>query len=301
MSWLDTLDDIRKKDFSKVSKAKRDEAAGEVVNMASYACAVVSVSPIPFSDAVLMLPLQSAMVVTVGHIYGRKVTEADAKNLIIELATTAGIGMLARQGIKALLPVLGALLTIPAAFAMNWGIGRVAMEYFRNPGIPREQLKKIFESAKEEGASMFSKERFDMFRKSKAAPEAREGGAAPSAKKKKAAPKKKKKPLGAVERAVTVDLPNKLARHQDVREAFDGVVHLIIGGEEFSADLTRDADWVSTGLNGKPKLTIRTDAKTFAALLKGQKNAQAAVMSGALSLEPMNLDLAMKLGPLFSA
>ena len=33
------------------------------------------------------------------------------------------------------------MLTIPAAFAMNWGIGRVAMEYFRNPGMPAEQLK----------------------------------------------------------------------------------------------------------------------------------------------------------------
>ena len=116
MSWLDTLEDIRKKDFSKQPMAKRDEAARTVVNMASYACAVVSVSPIPFSDAVLMLPVQSAMVVTVGHVYGRKVTEADAKSLIVELATTAGLGMLARQGIKAILPIFGALLTVPAAF-----------------------------------------------------------------------------------------------------------------------------------------------------------------------------------------
>lgn len=300
MSWLDTLDGIRKKDFSKLSVAKRDEAARDVVNMASYACAVVSVSPIPFSDAVLMLPVQSAMVVTVGHIYGRKVTEADARTLIVELATTAGVGMLARQGIKVLLPMLGALLTIPAAFAMNWGIGRVAMEYFRNPGMPREQIKKIFQSAKEEGASMFSKERFDMFRKSAAAP-AREAKAAGSPKKKKAAPKKKSKPLGAVEKAVTVELAKKLARHRDVREAFDGIIHLVIGGESFSADLTRDTGWISTGLNGKARLTIRTDLKTFNALLKGQKNAQAAVMSGALQLEPMNLDLAMKLGPLFTA
>jgi hypothetical protein len=36
MSWLDTLEDIRKKDFSKVPVAKRDQAARDVVNMASY-------------------------------------------------------------------------------------------------------------------------------------------------------------------------------------------------------------------------------------------------------------------------
>lgn len=300
MSWLDTLDDIRKKDFTKASAAQRDEAARDVVNMASYACAVVAVSPIPFSDAVLMLPVQSAMVVTVGHIYGRKVTEADAKSLILELATTAGVGMLARQGIKALLPVFGALLTIPAAFAMNWGIGRVAMEYFRNPGMPREQLKRIYEAAKEEGASMFSRERFDMFRRSSAAPERQPAPEAPKGKK-KAAPKKKKKPLTALEKAVTVELPRRLAAHPDVREIFDGIVHLALGPQQWTVDLTKSADWVSEGLSGKPRLTLHCDPKVFTALLAGRKNAQAAVMSGELTVEPMDLDLAMKLGPLFAA
>lgn len=300
MSWLDTLEDIRKKDFSKVPAAKRDDAARDVVNMASYACAVISVSPVPFSDAVLMLPVQSAMVVTVGHVYGRKVTEADAKSLIVELATTAGLGMLARQGIKAILPVFGALLTVPAAFAMNWGIGRVAMEYFRNPGLPTESLKKIYESAKEEGASMFSRERFDMFRRSSAAPQKPEAPAAKAAGRKKPAAKKKAK--SAVEKLIEGELGRKLAKHRDVRDAFDGIIHLDVtgpGGGQWTADLTKPSEWITRGLEGKPKLTIRASAKHFTALLKGEKNAQLAVMSGELELEPMNLDLAMKLGPLF--
>jgi len=303
MSWLDTLDDIRKKDFSKVPMAKRDESARDVVNMASYACAVVAVSPIPFSDAVLMLPVQSAMVVTVGHIYGRKVTEADAKSLIVELATTAGLGMLARQGIKAILPIFGALLTVPAAFAMNWGIGRVAMEYFRNPGMPKDQLKKIYEAAKDEGASLFSKERFDMFRKSSAAAPVTEDEEAPAPKKKKK-PAAKKKALSPLEKLIEGDFTKKLAKHKDVRDAFDGIIHLDItgtGGGKWTADLTLPEEWISKGHEGEPRLTIRAGAKDFIALVKGEKNAQMAVMAGDLELEPMNLDLAMKLGPLFSA
>jgi uncharacterized protein (DUF697 family) len=165
MSWLDTLEDIRKKDFSAATNDERDKAAKDVINMASYACAVVAVSPIPFSDAVLSLPMQSAMVVTLGHIYGRKLTQADAIDLILELGATAGLGLVARQGIKALLPVVGALLTVPAAFAANWGIGRVAMEYFKNPGMTKDQFKKVYESAKDEGSKLFSKERFEAFRK----------------------------------------------------------------------------------------------------------------------------------------
>lgn len=301
MSWLDTLDDIRSKNFSKAPEKAREAACRDVINMASYACAVVSVSPIPFSDAVLMLPVQSAMVMTVGHIYGRKVTQADAKQLILELATTAGIGMLARQGIKALLPVVGALLTVPAAFAANWAIGRVAMEYFRNPDAPRDQLKKVYESAKSEGSKMFSRERFDAFRKSAAAKMKNEP--APEPQKPAAKGKKGAKPkLSKTEKLVEVDFAKKLKANPDVADAFSGIIHLVLSGKtggKWTIDLTRDTDWISRGLAGKPKLTIRTSAADFVALLDGEKNAQMAVMSGDLELEPMDLDLAMKLGPLF--
>lgn len=307
MSWLDTLEDIRKKDFSKAPQAERDKAARDVVNMASYACAVVAVSPVPFSDAVLMLPVQSAMVMTVGHVYGRKVTQADAKDLILELGATAGVGMLARQGIKALLPVVGALLTVPAAFAMNWAIGRVAMEYFKTPGMTRDQLKKVYESAKDEGSKLFSRERFDAFSKSSSAPKQAPADDAPkkAAKKKPAGKAKKKSPpkKSAVAKIVEGDFAKRIAANPKVREDVAGVVFLDItgdGGGQWSVDFTKPSKWIAEGRNGKPKLTVRCDADDFIALLKREKNVQLAVMSGDLTLEPMDLDLAAKLGPLFS-
>ena len=303
MSWLDTLDDIRQKDFSKASKETRDTAARDVINMASYGCAVVAVSPIPFSDAVLMLPMQTAMVMTIGHIYGRKVTQADAKELILELATTAGIGMLARQGIKALLPVVGALLTVPAAFAANWGIGRVATEYFRNPGAPKDQLRKVYESAKSEGSKLFSKERFDAFRKSASSKTPAPDDDAPATGKKKGKKKSTAKPkLTPSQKTVEVDFAKKLKANPDVAETFSGTIHLVLSGDdggEWTIDLTRESEWISRGLTGKAKLTIRCESEVLHALLRGEKNAQMAVMSGQLDLKPMDLDLAMKLGPLF--
>lgn len=165
MSWLDTLERVRTRDFSKVSSEERDKTAREVINMCSYAVAVVSLSPIPLSDLVLMLPIQTGMVVTVGHIYGRKVDQASAKELILELGTTAGVGILARQGIKALVPVFGAVLTLAPAFAFNWAMGRAAMEYFKNPGMSRELMKEVFKQAQTEARSHFSKDAFDRFRK----------------------------------------------------------------------------------------------------------------------------------------
>lgn len=164
MSWLDTLEDIRTRDFAKASGKEREATAREVINMCSYACAVVAVAPVPFSDALLMLPIQSGMVMTLGHIFGRRVDAAASRDLLMELGAVAGAGFLARQGIKAILPVFGALLTVPAAFAANWAIGRVAMEYFKDPAASKDRLREIFEEAKREGSSRFSRQRFDDFR-----------------------------------------------------------------------------------------------------------------------------------------
>jgi uncharacterized protein (DUF697 family) len=198
MSWLDTLESIRTKDFSKSSAEERDKTARDVINMCSYAVAVVSISPLPLSDLVLMLPIQTGMVVTIGHIYGRKVDKATAKDLILELGATAGVGILARQGIKALIPVFGAVLTIAPAFAFNWAMGRAAMEYFKHPGMTKEVMKEVFRRAQDEGKSYFSKEAFDRFRKkneqdihavAKEQPAAEEEAEEPAPKKKAAAKK----------------------------------------------------------------------------------------------------------------
>lgn len=165
MSWLDTLEEIQSRDFRKAKPEDREKTAREVINVASYACAVTAVVPLPFSDALLMLPIQSAMVMSIGHIYGRKVERENAKEIILELGALAGASFFARQGIKALLPIVGAVLTVPAAYAANWAMGRVALEYFRNPGMTKEQLRAVYRQAKEEGGKLFSKERFSRFRK----------------------------------------------------------------------------------------------------------------------------------------
>src|SRR4051812_29844437 len=184
MSWMDTLEKIRKQDFSEAGKKEREATARDVINLCASAATLVSLSPIPIplSDVALTIPIQSAMVITIGHIYGRKVTKADAKDLLVEVGMTAGLGMLARSGIKALLPLVGTLLTLPMAFAANWAIGRVAMEYFKSGGgLSSEELRAVFEKAKKEGASIFSKEKLDQFRKREEEP----GGKKKKKKKKK--------------------------------------------------------------------------------------------------------------------
>ncbi len=304
MSWLDTLEAMRNKDFGSLEPKKRDQAARDVVNTCSYACAVVAVSPIPFSDVVLMLPIQTAMVMTIGHVYGRKITKAEATDLLLEVGATAGIGMLARQGIKALIPVFGPLLTIAPAFAANWAIGRVAMEYFKNPGqVSGEHLKEVYERAKAEGSSLFSKASFDKFRSkgdvkgaAKKAPAAKKPPVAKKAPVAKAAPKSK------VARVVEDDFAARLKGHPKVVKAIGAKIHLDItgeGGGQWTVDCKKSSDWISPELVGEPKLKLSASVESFLGLIAGTTNAQVAVLSGALVLEPMDLELAQELGKLF--
>lgn len=314
MSWLDTLEQIRKRDYSKAKLEDRHKAARDVVNMCSYACAVVSVSPIPFSDAVLMLPIQTAMVMTVGHIYGRKLTQAAAKDLVVELGTLLGASFLTRQGIKAILPVLGALLTVPAAFAANWAIGRVAMEYFRENGLSREKMKQVYAQAKSEAGAFFSMATFTNFRKKNEAEihevAGEEAGEAPRPKKraaKSAAKKKTKKPAAkkvavSAESILEGNVARALKARREVANALPGLIHVDLsgkGGGKWTIDPSSTQLPVSQGLRGTPHLTVRGDAKTFTEVATGAKDAAGAVLGGELSIEPMDLELVGKVASLF--
>lgn len=195
MSWLDTLEQMQSRDYSKATPAQREEASRDIINMCSYACAAAAVVPLPFSDAVLMLPVQTGMVVAIGRVHGRKLSREDAATLITEFAALAGASFLARQGIKALLPVFGAMLTMPAAFAANWAIGRVALEYIRHPGMSKEQLRGVYQRAKAEGEKLYSRAKLEKFRKAEGAaatrtPSSTETASAPAPAKK--SPRKKK-------------------------------------------------------------------------------------------------------------
>jgi uncharacterized protein (DUF697 family) len=301
MSWLDTLDAMRTKDFSKASAKDRDEAARTVINMCSYACAAVAVSPIPFSDAIISLPIQTAMVITIGHIYGRKLTSADAKDLIVELGATAGFGILARQGIKALLPIVGALLTIPAAYAANWAMGKVACEYFKVPGSSKERLRQIYDEAKKEAGGLFSRERLDKFRRGEA--DAKKPKAKVKAKAKAKKKTARKKASSEVANVVEGDFAKRVASHPEVADAVKGVIHLDVsgaGGGKWTVDLTKAPGSILKGHQGEPRMTVRASAEDFMALVEREKDAQTAVLSGALQLEPMDLSVAAELGRLFA-
>lgn len=160
MSWLDTLAEIRKTDWNSVPEAEREAASREVVQIASYAAAAAAVVPIPLVDTALLLPIHTTLVMTIGHIHGRNLSDAEAKRVALEIGAVAGVTMAGRAALSALkkilLPGIGGVLAAPAAFAVTWALGFVSNAYFKDPSLSREDLKKMFSQAFREGKASYS-------------------------------------------------------------------------------------------------------------------------------------------------
>ena len=168
MSWLDSLAAIRERDWSEAPEDLRESTAKDVISMSAYASAGAAVVPVPLVDLALLVPVHSAMVMTLGHVYGRPITDTEAKRVVLELGAVAGATLAGRAAVSALkkllLPGIGGVLVAPASFAVTWGFGWLAIAYFKDPHLSRDELREVFRDAMRDAGGVFSKERLERFR-----------------------------------------------------------------------------------------------------------------------------------------
>lgn len=174
-SRLDNLNDKVKEIFDSVEKAVhavegivRDEIEDgrneqapvrRVILAYSGGAAAASVNPIPFSSFALLTPIHVAMVLHVGQRMGHKITVDNAGQVFKEITAAVGLSIAARVATGALikigLPVIGGMLRTPVVFALTYGLGRVAEEYFqrRNEGLDFDvkAARELFRQAVREG------------------------------------------------------------------------------------------------------------------------------------------------------
>ena len=99
------------------------------------------------------------------------------------------------------------------------------------------------------------------------------------------------------------EIPKLLKEKPELAKELNAVVHFVVsgdGGGTWTLDCTKDSDWVSSGANGTPKMTISVANDDFVKIRAKQMNAQMAAMQGKLKFKPMDMGLAMKLGKLLS-
>lgn len=87
------------------------------IHTASIAAAGVSTSPIPFSDAALLIPIQTTMITALYKVYGQNISEGLIKGAV-QATTMSTLGKSAAGNLMKLIPGVGTL----AGAAINAGV-----------------------------------------------------------------------------------------------------------------------------------------------------------------------------------
>lgn len=145
---------------NEIDDARNPHAAiRRVIAAYSGAAAAVNLNPVPMSGFVLLTPLHTAMVLHVGQRMGYEISIENARMVLKEIAGALGLSlagsMATNVALKVGLPFVGAYLRAPAVFAMTYGVGRVAEEYFtrKNEGLDfdKKTAQEVFNQAVREG------------------------------------------------------------------------------------------------------------------------------------------------------
>ena len=99
------------------------------------------------------------------------------------------------------------------------------------------------------------------------------------------------------------EIPGVLKAKPELAKEINAIIHFDItgdGGGKWTLDLTKSADWLTSGINGTPKMTISVSNDDFVKIREKKLNAQMAAMQGKLKFKPMDMGLAMKLAKLLS-
>jgi putative sterol carrier protein len=98
-------------------------------------------------------------------------------------------------------------------------------------------------------------------------------------------------------------IPELLSAKPELAKELNAVIHFVVTGDQggtWTLDATRGSDWVKSGAEGTPKMTVTVSDQDFVKIRNKQLNAQMAAMQGKLKFKPMDMGLAMKLGKLLT-
>lgn len=160
MGYRDTLAKIGREDFSHATPADRERAAKDVIELSSYACAALALQPMPGLEQAI-LPIQVGMVLTIAHIYGKKLSKKKAGEVLMDVAAITGVSLIGRQALltvaKFALPFVSGVLGAPYVFSVTWGTGFAALHYLSSGGRPdKAKIKSIFEAERQRGKASYS-------------------------------------------------------------------------------------------------------------------------------------------------
>lgn len=162
---MDIIDIAKKKIAAEITDIENrtdlsgDQKRSRIIHIFSVTCAAVAVQPIPFADIFVLTPIQAYMGVRLSAIRGMPLSDAEATDLLKEIAGIVGLGMAAQQVALGLykvgLPFFAGFTTIPLVYGLTYAIGRIMDFYLekksRGQTVSNADLKSMWEKFREEG------------------------------------------------------------------------------------------------------------------------------------------------------
>ncbi|WP_390510703.1 YcjF family protein [Helicobacter pylori] len=127
------LSDAMRNHFLRVQKIKIQERkqamiakSKKIIHVASGLAGAAGASPIPFSDAFAIAPIQAGMIYKMNDAFGMDLEESVAASLITRLlgvTAVAQVGRTLANGLLKFIPVVGSVVGSATALAITEGIG----------------------------------------------------------------------------------------------------------------------------------------------------------------------------------
>lgn len=140
---------------TRIDKAVR-KISNRIINGFSFASTTIALTPIPFSDMAILVPLQLILVIFIAYLSGADLDKDSAKEFLLGLGGVGALGYglrtLAQQGSKLLnlvIPGSGSAVSSTIAFSGTYAVGKAAQAYYIEKKS-KEELDTIMKKANEE-------------------------------------------------------------------------------------------------------------------------------------------------------
>jgi uncharacterized protein (DUF697 family) len=135
-------------------KQAQTEIGQLLVKSTSAICTAIGAQPIPLADLPILTTLQLVMVSGIMYVSGRERSLRAATEFVAALGANVGVGMLLREGARAILkfiPGWGNVVCGMVAGAGTYAIGRAAIAYFLEGLSLREARRTYFTTRRRSG------------------------------------------------------------------------------------------------------------------------------------------------------
>lgn len=145
--------------FGPSTPAGAHEKARDIARSFALSAAGIVLVPIPFSDLVLLMPIQTAMVLAIGRAFNAK---DPPEKMLAHIAAACGasvFGQITTLFVANLIPIIGKLVSAPFVYGWTYGLGEVAIRYFESQGeMEQDEMKQLFRKVSRDATRAFRKD-----------------------------------------------------------------------------------------------------------------------------------------------